>query len=443
MARLVLGDFISIVDFISNWSDSPFDDAVTITNNHYVIRGFVSGLPAEIVIAGSGFGDGTPLFQGRATVTSISYNVSGSSVFALTDINVTGAPLVAWFEGDAQPLLEVAFSGNDFIFLSEFGEAERGYGGNDSMFGFGGADFLDGGAGLDSLYGGRDNDTLLGGSGADLLRGEDGNDSLLGGSGADLLRGEEGNDSLHGDLGSNVLIGGAGTDLAVLNGSLQSVAVFTAGDWTLVNDGGGRHALKEVELVRVGGTTISISDLVASATGFTPTFAMTNTATNQATTVTANGYVGEVEYLTLSLLGSSGGEAVGGTSFADFINALGGDDAVNAGEGTDVIDGGTGSNFLSGGADLDTFFLDGRGGTTTWSTITDWENGEQLSVWGWRPGVSKATWLSEDGTAGFRGVTMHADLDGDGRIETSVTWASRAQSDLPNPLQFDGLLWFT
>ena len=296
---------------------------------------------------------------------------------------------------------------------------------------------------MDSLDGGIGSDTLIGGTGADLLLGDAGNDSLLGGSGADLLLGGAGNDSLNGDVGSNVLIGGAGTDLAVLSGSLSSARVFTAGDWTLVTDGAGRHALKQVEAVRVGGTVIQIPDLVASATGFTPTFAMTNLTTNQATTPTANGYVGPVEYLTLSLLGGSGGEAVRGTGFADFINALGGDDAVDAAEGTDVIDGGTGSNFISGGADRDTFFLDGRGGTTTWSTITDWESGEQLSVWGWRPGVSTATWISQGGTTGYEGVTMHADLDGDGRIETSVTWASRAQSDLPNPLQFDGLLWFT
>jgi hypothetical protein len=78
----------------------------------------------------------------------------------------------------------------------------------------------------------------------------------------------------------------------------------------------------------------------------------------------------------------------------------------------------------------------------TWSTITDWEPGEQLSLWGWLPGVSAAHWVDEDGVAGFRGVTLHADLNGDGTVETSVTWSGRSQADLPAPNAFDGLLWF-
>jgi hypothetical protein len=88
------------------------------------------------------------------------------------------------------------------------------------------------------------------------------------------------------------------------------------------------------------------------------------------------------------------------------------------------------------------FFLDGRGGATTWSTIQDWESGEQLSVWGWRPGVSRATWFDSAGAAGFEGVTMHADLDGDATIDSSVTWSNRAKSALPVADEFDGLLWF-
>lgn len=39
-------------------------------------------------------------------------------------------------------------------------------------------------------------------------------------------------------------------------------------------------------------------------------------------------------------------------------------------------------------------------------------------------------------------MTLHCDLNGDGTIETSVTWTGRSQADLPTPHQFDGLLWF-
>jgi Ca2+-binding RTX toxin-like protein len=173
-----------------------------------------------------------------------------------------------------------------------------------------------------------------------------------------------------------------------------------------------------------------------------PRFAVTDTASGTAGEVVAVTYAGPVARLDLQFLGTDSGEAIGGTAFSDFINGMGGDDAIAAGLGDDVLDGGTGSNFLTGGHGVDTFFLDGRGGMPTWSTITDWEPGEQLSLWGWLPGVSAAHWVDEDGVAGFRGVTLHADLNGDGTVETSVTWSGRSQADLPAPNAFDGLLWF-
>jgi hypothetical protein len=142
-------------------------------------------------------------------------------------------------------------------------------------------------------------------------------------------------------------------------------------------------------------------------------------------------------------IGDSTGEVVIGTTYNDFINVAGGVDAVNAGAGNDVIDGGTGSNFLTGGAGTDIFFSDGRGGVTTWSTITDWQAGEQLSVWGWHPGTSKIIAWVQAGAAGYEGLTMHADLNGDGVIDTSVTFTGIvSQSQLPTPLEFDGVLWF-
>jgi methionine-rich copper-binding protein CopC/alpha-tubulin suppressor-like RCC1 family protein len=142
-------------------------------------------------------------------------------------------------------------------------------------------------------------------------------------------------------------------------------------------------------------------------------------------------------------IGDSSHEVVIGTPYNDFINVTGGVDAVDGGAGNDVIDGGTESNFLSGGAGTDIFFSDGRGGITTWSTITDWQAGEQLSVWGWNPGTSTIIAWVQDGAEGYKGLTMHADLNGDGTIDTSVTFTGIAsQAQLPTPLEFDGLLWF-
>ena len=149
------------------------------------------------------------------------------------------------------------------------------------------------------------------------------------------------------------------------------------------------------------------------------------------------------EPLAYQYIGDGADEVLIGTGSNDFINVTGGTDAVDAGAGNDVIDGGTGSNFLTGGEGTDIFFVDGRGGQTTWSTITDWEEGEQLSVWGWTPGTSQIVFWMQAGAPGYEGLTMHADLNGDAVIDTSVTFTGIvSQSELPAPLEFDGLLWF-
>ncbi|MQP64144.1 hypothetical protein GE253_02175 [Niveispirillum sp. SYP-B3756] len=127
-----------------------------------------------------------------------------------------------------------------------------------------------------------------------------------------------------------------------------------------------------------------------------------------------------------SFAGSTGNDVIRGTTGNDLINALEGNDAVDSGLGDDIIDGGRGSNFLTGGAGSDKFFVDGRGvnganGTTVWSTVTDFTAGENVTIWGWRDGVSRVVETVRTGTAGFEGATWHIDLTGDGRIDASVT----------------------
>jgi hypothetical protein len=153
-------------------------------------------------------------------------------------------------------------------------------------------------------------------------------------------------------------------------------------------------------------------------------------------------YSGPVAGLQYQFLGSATGDIAVATPANEFLNLLGGDDAADGAGGEDVLDGGLGSNFLTGGVGRDVFFLDGRSGGVTWSTITDWEQGEELSLWGWRPGVSRSQWVDGAGADGYRGITMHADLDGDGGIDASMTWANLTREQLPVPTEHDGLLWF-
>jgi hypothetical protein len=55
-------------------------------------------------------------------------------------------------------------------------------------------------------------------------------------------------------------------------------------------------------------------------------------------------------------------------------------------------------------------------------------------MWGWREGVSQLiTSLNDGGAAGYTGATFHYDLDGNGAIDTSITFAGLTTSQVGNP----------
>ncbi|WP_247888423.1 calcium-binding protein [Azospirillum brasilense] len=150
-------------------------------------------------------------------------------------------------------------------------------------------------------------------------------------------------------------------------------------------------------------------------------------------------YTGPVAGVVNQHIGTDAGEAIRGSSRADFINGLAGDDAIDGRNGDDVLDGGLGSNFLTGGWGTDTFFVDGRSGGVTWSTVTDLEAGEWVTTWGWKEGVSKLTWQEMGGVEGYKGATAHIDLDGNGSIDMSMTVSGQSSgSILTTPGQVEG-----
>jgi hypothetical protein len=228
------------------------------------------------------------------------------------------------------------------------------------------------------------------------------------------------------------------------NGSTWTICSVTGTNWTATDNA--VHSASWTIQARVIDLAGNIGPIVSQAVTYDasspgPFVSVFHNGTWSQETPTP--YSGPVQDLQYQYLGTANSEVVIGTASNDFINLLGGDDAANGGGGNDVLDGGLGSNFLTGGAGSDVFFLDGRSGQTTWSTITDWETGEQLSLWGWRLGLSKAIWVETAGATGYEGVTLHSDLDGNGTIDASVTWTGLTQAQLPTPLEFDGLLWFT
>jgi Ca2+-binding RTX toxin-like protein len=285
-----------------------------------------------------------------------------------------------------------------------------------------------------------DNARLTGNAQGNVMSTEGYNTTLDGAAGNDQLWGSAGPDMLIGGPDNDTLIGGDDVDTAWFSGNQAESRIGMRDGVVIVSGPDGMDMLDGVELLQFGtAAPVAIDTLLGL--GVTEELALLFSA-GEPNYVLPTIYTGPVAGVQTQLLGGAGGEVAFGTSKNDFINMLGGDDAIDAGPGDDVVDGGTGSNFLTGGAGRDDFFLDGRGGGNTWSTITDWQTGERLSVFGWKPGVSQVLWLDSDGTPGFTGVTMHADLDGNGLIDTSVTWSGKARADLPVPFEFDDLLWF-
>jgi Ca2+-binding RTX toxin-like protein len=278
------------------------------------------------------------------------------------------------------------------------------------------------------------------GGGNDRLTTGDAADHILGGAGNDMLDGGGGNDSLMGGLGDDTLIGGAGIDTAEFSAGQGQSRIGARDAVVLVQGPDGLDNLTDIEFLQFG-SAAAVSLATLKGNGGTEDLAILSSG-GTAHYILPDLYSGPVAGLQYQLLGSAGGEVALGTSGNDFINTLGGDDAIDGGAGNDVIDGGSGSNFLTGGAGRDDFFLDGRGGAPTWSTITDFGAGETVALWGWNPGVSKMSWAASAGAPGYQGATLFADIAGDGLVYTAVTWTGLAQADLPVAHEFSGLLWF-
>lgn len=268
-----------------------------------------------------------------------------------------------------------------------------------------------------------------------------GADDVTGSESDDVILTYGGDDVVLGGKGDDIIDGGSGTDTARFSGSISQYRIGYSGNLWMVRGPDGLDTLYNFENIQFGASSPSSIDTLI-AEGAADELISVN-QDGQNTYVIPDFYSGTVSHLKYQMFGSVGTDIVAGTSKNDFFNLLGGDDAVDGAGGDDVLDGGAGSNFLTGGAGRDIFFLDGRGGGTTWSTITDWESGEELSLWGWQKDKSVANWAISDGAPGWQGVTLHADIDGDGVVETSVTWTGLAMAQLPEAIDaFDGLLWF-
>ena len=106
-----------------------------------------------------------------------------------------------------------------------------------------------------------------------------------------------------------------------------------------------------------------------------------------------------------------------------FIYGGTGEDVIAAQSGRNVLDGGSGSNFLVGGTGTDTFYVDAVSSAFTWSTIVNFHHTDDVTIWGWQPGISTAAWVANLGAAGFTGATLQVDINGKGAVTDQLTFA--------------------
>jgi hypothetical protein len=161
--------------------------------------------------------------------------------------------------------------------------------------------------------------------------------------------------------------------------------------------------------------------------------AIADTTSNTSFVTGGDFYAGAVDYLQRQFINAPNGHSVSVSANIPnvFLHGGGvvGNNALQVLSGKNVLDGGIGSNFLVGGTgtgatEADTFFLDGRGGGVSWGTVVNFHQGDAVTFWGWKDGITNYEWSALDGADGFQGATIHARLNGGtGAYDASITFA--------------------
>lgn len=165
-------------------------------------------------------------------------------------------------------------------------------------------------------------------------------------------------------------------------------------------------------------------------------FVWSDTVNQQSGTVDGDAYPGPVNYLHWQYVwGGADSVNVTASTANVFLRGGPGADALAANSGSNVLDGNYGSNFLVGasGADggKDTFFVDGRGDATTWSTAVNFHHGDSVTIWGFNENQSTFDWTANDGASGYQGATIHAQTAGAGTAtNASFTFAGVSFTDV-------------
>ena len=230
--------------------------------------------------------------------------------------------------------------------------------------------------------------------------------------------------------GDYVLTGSIATVQAAARALLFTPTTANTGTETLgltLDDGAGGVTTSQVAL-----TTAAAAHPDTSLVHFpiSTQTVLTSTATGSSTFSEVELYQGAISNLNtqflydgdtpLAIVAQQAGMLISSQAQATAIQLQG---------GVNVLDMQQGSSFLVSGSGTDTFLLHADQPQVTWNTISNFHTGDSLIIYGFAAGTSARWWDASAGAANYTGATLRLDLDGNGTIDSSLTFAGKTTTD--------------
>ncbi len=453
-----VGDSVAVADF-ENLDARLLTAAITVTGSsaaNVLLTGSGDDVihgegGADVIRAGAGndtvdFWGSESAVEGGAGVNTLVLRNAAFIDLAATDQSIGDAATVSGFVNVNASLLSALQ--NSTILGSGLANAVTGGAGQDTIDGRGGADTIDGGGGNDRITyrggeslidGGIGNDTLtlLAGTtlsalnfnvaaGADQSVGDavsvrnfenvDASAvtvglSITGSGGANVITAGSGNDTIDGNGGADVISAGAGDDIVSFYGAE-----------TLIDGGTGSNTL--VMRASGGVTSIDLSGIPGSDQTLGDAAIVTNFANVDATILLSSQGI--------AVTGSSGANIISTGAGADIVDGNGGADQISTGAGADTVSYRGGESLIDGGAGNDTLILLASGGTTavnfSVAAGADQTTGDSVAVRNFEnlDATAVAGALTVTGTSGANLLTTGSGndtIDGNGGTDTIVAGA--------------------
>lgn len=229
--------------------------------------------------------------------------------------------------------------------------------------------------------------------------------------------------------GDYVLTGTAATVQAATRALLFTPSTTAAGTETFgltLDDGAGGVATAAASL------TIAAAAHPSSYVSFpiSTQTVLTSTATGSSTFSEVQTYAGAVgnvntQFLydgdtTLAIVAQQSGMLISSQAQATAVQLQG---------GVNVLDMQSGSSFMVSGIGADTFLLHADQALETWNTISSFHSGDTVIVYGFTAGTSARWWDPTAGAVGYTGATLRFDVDGNGSVDSSLTFAGKTLGD--------------